>query len=115
MKLKNLDDAKELITKITSGYAKEIGASYRVQYSNRMISCKARCTEHRLGVPVKYTFTYSVKYLVKYLDKPKQIENIITHEIAHAIVGIRHHHDSVWKAQHRKMGGNGERLFKEVA
>lgn len=33
----------------------------------------------------------------------------ITHELAHALVGPRHGHDSVWAAKHRELGGNGQR------
>lgn len=38
-----------------------------------------------------------------------QIFNTITHEIAHAVVGVGHHHNFVWRAMHIKLGGNGER------
>lgn len=40
-----------------------------------------------------------------------EIVNVITHEMAHALVGVRHGHDNVWRRKHIELGGNGERLF----
>jgi len=37
------------------------------------------------------------------------IWNTITHETAHAIVGVRHVHDNVWRRQHILLGGDGKR------
>ena len=38
-----------------------------------------------------------------------EIEDTLLHEIAHAIVGHRHHHDTVWKAAARAIGCTAER------
>jgi predicted SprT family Zn-dependent metalloprotease len=38
-----------------------------------------------------------------------QLHNLITHEIAHAMVGPRHGHDEVWRSTHIKLGGDGKR------
>jgi hypothetical protein len=38
--------------------------------------------------------------------------NTITHEIAHALVGVRHDHDLVWRKQHIALGGDGARCFQ---
>jgi predicted SprT family Zn-dependent metalloprotease len=38
-----------------------------------------------------------------------QIEDTLLHEIAHAIVGQGHHHDTVWQAKAREIGCSGER------
>ena len=38
-----------------------------------------------------------------------EIEDTLLHEIAHAIVGHRHHHDAVWKAVARALGCTAER------
>ncbi|WP_372845750.1 SprT-like domain-containing protein [Pontiella sp.] len=40
------------------------------------------------------------------------IRDTILHEIAHALVGRKHHHDAVWKAQARAIGGSGERTHR---
>ena len=38
-----------------------------------------------------------------------QVRDTILHEIAHALVGPRHHHDAVWKAKALEIGCTGER------
>lgn len=37
----------------------------------------------------------------------------ILHEIAHAIVGYKHHHDNVWKAKCLEIGGDGKRCYSD--
>ncbi len=39
----------------------------------------------------------------------RDIRDTLLHEIAHAIVGSTHHHDSVWKAKAREIGCSAER------
>ena len=41
-----------------------------------------------------------------------QIEDTLLHEIAHAIVGQGHHHDTVWQAKAREIGCSGERCHE---
>jgi predicted SprT family Zn-dependent metalloprotease len=38
-----------------------------------------------------------------------EIEDTLLHEIAHALVGRRHHHDAVWQAKARAIGCTGQR------
>lgn len=38
-------------------------------------------------------------------------QNTITHEVAHALCP-GHHHDWVWQAKHRELGGDGKRCFE---
>jgi len=40
------------------------------------------------------------------------IRDTVLHEIAHALVGRKHHHDKVWKAKARAIGCSGERTHK---
>lgn len=40
---------------------------------------------------------------------PTEVRDTILHEIAHALVGPRHNHDSVWKATARSIGCTGDR------
>lgn len=40
---------------------------------------------------------------------PAEVRDIILHEIAHALVGPRHNHDSVWKATARSIGCTADR------
>ena len=43
-------------------------------------------------------------------DETRVVDTIL-HEIAHALVGIGHGHDSVWKAKCREIGAKPERCF----
>lgn len=45
---------------------------------------------------------------------PKQWMEVILHEIAHAIAGPEHHHDSTWQLICRAIGGSGERYHDMV-
>ncbi|PZR52640.1 sprT domain-containing protein [Xylanimonas oleitrophica] len=38
-----------------------------------------------------------------------QVRDTVLHEIAHALVGPRHGHDAVWRAQALRIGGSGRR------
>jgi predicted SprT family Zn-dependent metalloprotease len=38
-----------------------------------------------------------------------EVEDTILHEIAHALVGRRHHHDAVWQATARQIGCSAQR------
>jgi predicted SprT family Zn-dependent metalloprotease len=38
-----------------------------------------------------------------------EVEDTLLHEIAHALVGPRHHHDAVWRAKARAIGCSGRR------
>lgn len=40
------------------------------------------------------------------------VRDTILHEIAHALVGRKHHHDAVWKAKAREIGCSGERCHR---
>jgi predicted SprT family Zn-dependent metalloprotease len=40
------------------------------------------------------------------------IQETLLHEIAHALVGKKHHHDGVWKAKAREIGASGERCHR---
>jgi predicted SprT family Zn-dependent metalloprotease len=42
--------------------------------------------------------------------KDKDIDNTILHEIAHALVGVKHKHNEVWRKKAVEIGCNGSRL-----
>lgn len=54
----------------------------------------------------------SVSYKLTELNEEKDVRNTILHEIAHALVDFNSGHGPVWKAKHREIGGDGERLYK---
>lgn len=39
----------------------------------------------------------------------EEIRDTLLHEIAHALVGRKHHHDAVWRTKAQAIGGSGER------
>lgn len=45
------------------------------------------------------------------LNDEEQVKDTIMHEIAHALVGISHGHDHVWKAKCREIGAKPERCY----
>lgn len=45
------------------------------------------------------------------LNDWETIRLTVLHEIAHALVGVGHHHDTVWKKKCIEIGGNGERCY----
>ncbi len=42
-----------------------------------------------------------------------EVRETVLHEIAHALVGVRHGHDAVWRATAVSIGGSGRRLVRE--
>jgi predicted SprT family Zn-dependent metalloprotease len=50
------------------------------------------------------------------LNDLETVKDTILHEIAHALVGYRHGHNSVWQAKALEIGCNGQRCYssKEV-
>ena len=50
------------------------------------------------------------KHLVQ-LNDEFQVKDTILHEIAHALVGHKHGHDSYWRMKAREIGCNGERCY----
>ena len=45
------------------------------------------------------------------INDEAQVKDTILHEIAHALVGHEHGHDSVWKAKCREIGAKPERCY----
>lgn len=43
------------------------------------------------------------------VNSKETVRNTILHEIAHALVGVHHHHDAVWRAKAVEIGCNGDR------
>lgn len=108
---KDYNEAVEFIKKTHQKYKLKIKAPYKIEFSNRMRSCLGRCREHQLcGKPMRYTFTYNNKFIKTNLNNGNVIENTVLHEIAHAMVGNKHHHDRVWRDCAQRIGCNGNRL-----
>lgn len=49
------------------------------------------------------------------IREKENVKNTILHEIAHALVGSGHNHDSVWKTKAMEIGCNGNRCSSDVS
>lgn len=108
---KDYEDAVKFIETTHQKYKLKIKAPYKIEFSNRMRSALGRCREFRLcGKPTRYLFTYNNKYIKANLNNGNVIEDTVLHEIAHAIVGNKHHHDKVWRDCAQRIGCTGSRL-----
>ena len=71
-------------------------------------SFKFDSSKRRFGVCKYRTRTISMsKVLCKMNDEPA-VKDTILHEIAHALVGTGHHHDSSWRKLALEIGCNGK-------
>lgn len=108
---KDYNEAVVFIRKTHLKYKLKIKAPYKIEFSNRMKSCLGKCREQRLcGRPIQYIFTYNNKFIKANLNNGNKIQDTVLHEIAHAIVGNKHHHDRIWKDCAQRIGSTGSRL-----
>ena len=63
-----------------------------------------QCRYHKQEIGVS-------KHLVK-LNSIEESKDVVLHEIAHALTGIGHGHDAVWKRMCIKVGARPERCYK---
>lgn len=112
---KSITDVKNYITKTCMKYSKEfVTPNYTIEYSNRQRRALATTHTHYLmGKPIAIRFVFNNKYLASYEKNGESIKDTVLHEIAHAIAGGTHYHDSYWKACCQKLGAEPSR-FKSV-
>lgn len=48
------------------------------------------------------------------LNPAAEVEQIILHEIAHAVVGNQHHHNDVWRRKAIELGHSGNRCYSSA-
>lgn len=65
----------------------------RCEYAPKVISLSAPLTE---------------------LNSLTEVRDTILHEIAHALVGVGHHHDWIWQCKARQIGAKGERCYSDA-
>jgi predicted SprT family Zn-dependent metalloprotease len=75
--------------------------TFRFDHSTRRAGCC--CFQERL-------ISISLNMALHAADG--DIQDTLLHEIAHALVGKRHHHDAVWRAKAREIGGSGRRCHR---
>ena len=113
---KDFNEVVKFINDTTRKFSKDfVTQNYRVEFSNRKRSSLASTHQrHLMGKPIEIKFVYNTKYLKANMDNGNHIELTVLHEIAHAIAGATHHHDKVWVACCKRIGGNGKRLAENV-
>ncbi|MCF7845632.1 MAG: SprT-like domain-containing protein [Candidatus Peribacteraceae bacterium] len=60
------------------------------------------------------TKTISLSKVLAELNSPAKVRDTLLHEIAHALVGPRHNHDSIWKDKIAEIGGKPKARFRET-
>lgn len=63
----------------------------------------------RAGCCAYRTKTISLAFNLAACGEEADIRDTLLHEIAHALVGRKHHHDAVWKAKALEIGCSGKR------
>lgn len=66
----------------------------------------------RAGACHHTTRTITLSPWITAAHDESQVRETLLHEIAHALVGPRHGHDTVWRAQARAIGASGERCYQ---
>jgi predicted SprT family Zn-dependent metalloprotease len=67
--------------------------------------------KRRLGYCSHYQKIISLSKNIMPLLNDAELNDIILHEIAHALVDKKHGHDAVWRAKAIEIGCNGNRLY----
>ncbi len=111
----NLLEAQKLAIELMElhGVA-QAGWQFRWSHGKRILGC-AQITRKRdwhTRKPVEIKTIKLSRHLVA-LNSDAEVRETILHEIAHAIAGVEHGHDEVWKAACRKVGAKPVRLAGE--
>ena len=95
----NLNHARGLAVELI---AKHGLTEWRFRFDNALR--RFGCCKHS-----SKTITLSAK--LTELNSETRVTNTILHEIAHALVGVGHGHDLIWKRKAVEIGCNGERCY----
>lgn len=68
----------------------------------------------RLGLCTFSTKTISISKTLTRLNPDTQVRNTLLHEIAHALIGAGHGHNSAWRSKAMAIGCNGQRCTDSV-
>lgn len=74
-------------------------SGWRVRFNPRLTRALGRC------IPSQKTIEYQPRFMEQ--NDWDEVVMTIRHEVAHALTP-RHHHDAVWAAKCRELGGNGK-------
>ena len=95
------------------GKARELGEKLMKEHGLDNWTFNLDNAKRRFGC-CNYTFRRISlsKYLIELNDEAR-VKNTILHEIAHALVGHGHGHDSIWKRKALSIGCDGNRCYTE--
>lgn len=69
-------------------------------------------SKRRFGCCNFYEETIYLSSLLTELNDEHNVLDTIKHEVAHALVGPKNHHNYIWKQKAIEIGCNGERCYK---
>jgi predicted SprT family Zn-dependent metalloprotease len=76
---------------------------FRFDHSTRRAGC---CSYHNKRISIAFDLARNAP--------DEEIRDTLLHEIAHALVGKNHNHDSTWKTKAKEIGCSGERTHRLV-
>lgn len=71
-------------------------------------------SQRRFGVCRGHKREISLSYPLVSINDEREVTDTILHEIAHALVGTRHHHDAVWQAKASELGARPVACYSMV-
>lgn len=95
--LRSMEQAEDIIKELMTKYLDGLGWKLKFGESNR----RAGCCNHKTK-----TLMFPKLYVRNVTES--ELRNTILHEIAHALVGLDHNHDQVWKEKAISIGCNAE-------
>lgn len=81
-----------------------VAEDWEFEWSRSVMKFGQAITTYKRGV---YRNRIMLSKRLTEVRSESDVRNTILHEIAHAIVGLEHAHDKVWKAKCLEIGGNG--------
>ena len=86
------------------------GWEFRWSHGKKQLGCAQIRKRKRSFGRVEEEKTIKLSRHLVALNDEDEVKDTILHEIAHAIAGIEHGHDGVWKAVCRRIGAKPQRL-----
>lgn len=91
--------------------AKELAESLMVEHGLLGWHFQFDRAKRRFGCCKYRTKTISLSVRLVELNNESRVKNTILHEIAHALVGVGHGHNMVWRKKALEIGCDGQRCY----
>lgn len=107
-------EAKQLALELMKKHGvTEDGWGFQWSNGKKQLGCAQIKKENSERGKVKEIKTIKLSRYLIALNDENEVRDTILHEIAHAIAGLEHGHDEVWKSVCRQIGAKPERLAGE--